>query len=406
MKIDFKTLRADFPLLKQTNRGKPLVYLDNSATNQKPRCVIDAISHYYTHDNANIHRGVYELSERATREYEKTRVTIKSFINAKHAHEIVFVRGATEGINLVAQSYGRTHFKVLDEIMISTMEHHSNIVPWQMLADQVGANLRIIPITDDGEIDMDAYQKLFTERTKMVAIAHASNALGTVNPIKEMIRIAHTHDVPVLVDGAQAFPHMPVDVQDLDCDFYVFSSHKAYGPTGIGVLYGKEKLLESMPPYQGGGDMIESVTFAKTTYNKVPFRFEAGTPDIAGVIGFGVALAYLKNIGMDNIAAHEQELLNYATQKLSAIPELKIIGVAKNKVGVISFVLKDVHPHDIGTVLDAHGIAIRAGHHCAMPVMERFQLPATVRASFGLYNNTADIDALVTGLQEVQRIFK
>jgi cysteine desulfurase/selenocysteine lyase len=400
-----KKLSDDFPLLQQTTRGKPLVYLDNSATSQKPQCVIDALEHYYRYDNANIHRGVYELSERATREYEKVRGAIKSFINAAHEHEIIFVPGTTAAINLVAQSFGRSQIKVLDEIIISTMEHHSNIVPWQMLAEQVGANLRVIPITDKGEINLEAYEKLFTARTKIVAIAHASNALGTINPIKKMIQIAHAHHVPVLVDGAQAFPHMPVDVQDLDCDFYAFSSHKAYGPTGLGVLYGKEKLLEKMPPYQGGGDMIESVTFAKTTYNKLPFKFEAGTPNIAGVIGFGAALAYMQKIGMEFIAEHEQALLAYATEKLLTIPGLKIIGTAKQKVGVISFVLDGVHPHDIGTILDDHGVAIRAGHHCAMPVMERFQVPATVRASFGIYNTEADIDALIEGLHEVQRLF-
>lgn len=405
MKPDFEKLRADFPLLKQTNRGKPLVYLDNSATNQKPQCVIDTISRYYQNDNANIHRGVYELSERATREYEKTRVEIKNFINAAHAHEIIFVRGATEGINLVAHSYGRVHVKAGDEIIISTMEHHSNIVPWQMLAEDLGAVVRIIPISDAGEIDVEAYKKLFNPRTKIVAVAHASNALGTINPIKEMAKIAHGYNVPILVDGAQAFPHLAVDVQDLDCDFYVFSSHKAYGPTGIGALYGKGALLETMRPYQGGGDMIESVSFTKTTYNRVPFKFEAGTPDIAGVIGFGAALAYMKKIGMENIAAHEQELLQYATQQLQTVPGLKIIGTAKQKLGVISFVFEDVHPHDIGTILDDQGIAVRVGHHCAMPLMERLNLPATVRASFGLYNTKADIDALVAGVHKVKEVF-
>jgi cysteine desulfurase/selenocysteine lyase len=400
-----KKVSADFPLLQQTTRGKPLVYLDNSATSQKPQSVIDATDHYYRCDNANIHRGVYELSERATREYEKVRGKVKSFINAAHEHEIIFVPGTTAAINLVAQSFGRSQIKVLDEIIISTMEHHSNIVPWQMLAEQVGANLRVIPITDSGEMDLDAYEKLFNSRTKIVAIAHASNALGTINPIKQMVQIAHAHHVPVLVDGAQAFPHMPVDVQDLDCDFYAFSSHKAYGPTGLGILYGKEKFLDKMPPYQGGGDMIESVSFTKTTYNKLPFKFEAGTPNIAGVIGLGAALDFMQEIGMDNIAKHEQALLAYATEKLLTIPGLRIIGTAKHKVGVISFVLDGVHPHDIGTILDDQGIAIRAGHHCAMPVMERFQVPATARASFGVYNTEADIDALMAGLQEVQRLF-
>ncbi|MES2217467.1 MAG: cysteine desulfurase [Pseudomonadota bacterium] len=405
MTINFEQWRTDFPLLREMNRGKPLIYLDNSATNQKPQCVIDAITKYYTKENANIHRGVYELSQRATAAYENARLTVQNFINAKHAHEIIFLRGTTEGINLVAQTYGRANFKVLDEIIISTMEHHSNIVPWQMLADQVGANLRIIPINDAGEIDLEAYQKLFTERTKIVAITHASNALGTVNPIKEMVRIAHEHNVPVLVDGAQALPHMPVDVQDLDCDFYIFSSHKAYGPTGVGALYGKTALLEKMPPYQGGGDMIESVSFSRTTYNKLPYKFEAGTPNIAGVIGFGTALNYLSKVGMTAIAAHEQELLVYATRKLAAIQGLKIIGTATQKIGVVSFVLEGMHPHDIGTILDDQGIAIRAGHHCAMPLMARFDVPATVRASFGLYNTHADIDALVEGILAAQRLF-
>jgi cysteine desulfurase / selenocysteine lyase len=404
--VDFAKLREDFPLLKELNRGKPLVYLDNSATNQKPQYVIDAINNYYCRDNANIHRGVYELSERTTRDYENARANIQRFINAKHSHEIIFVRGTTEAINLVAQSYGRSQLKAQDEIIISTMEHHSNIVPWQMLADQIGAVLRVIPITDDGEIDLEEYEKLFSEKTKIVAVTHASNALGTINPIKRMVALAHTFNVPVLVDGAQAFPHMPVDMQDMDCDFYTFSAHKAYGPTGIGVLYGKEKYLEKMPPYQGGGDMIESVTFTKTTFNKLPFRFEAGTPNIAGVLGFNAALNYLKNIGMENIAAREHHLLDFATEKLLTLPGLKIIGTAKQKVGVISFVLEGIHPHDISTVLDASGIAVRAGHHCAMPVMERFNVPATVRASFGLYNTEGDINALFKGLQEAQRLFQ
>jgi cysteine desulfurase/selenocysteine lyase len=405
MTADFKRLRASFPLLHEIEQGKPLIYLDNSATSQKPQEVIDAMNHYYCHDNANIHRGVYELSERATREFEKTRSIIQTFINAKHAHEIIFVRGTTEAINLVAQSYGRSNLKVLDEIIISTMEHHSNIVPWQMIAEQTGANLRIIPMSDAGELDLETYKKLFTDRTKIVAISHASNALGTINPVKEMIAIAHAHNVPVLVDGAQAAPHMPVDMIDLDCDFYTFSGHKTYGPTGIGVLYGKEKLLNAMPPYQGGGDMIESVSFQKTTYAKLPAKFEAGTPDIGGVVGFGAAINFLKNIGMENIAAHEQELLAYASPKLAAITGLKIIGTAANKVGVISFVLDGIHPHDIGTILDDYGIAIRAGHHCAMPLMERLNLPATARASFGLYNTTEDVDALVNGIYEVQKLF-
>lgn len=402
---DFIKLRADFPLLQQTAHGKPLIYLDNSVTSQKPQVVIDAITHYYTHDNANIHRGVYELSQRATEMYEQVRVDIKNFINAQHDHEIIFVRGTTEAINLVSQSYGRSRLQEGDEVIISAMEHHSNIVPWQMLAEQVGIIVRVIPISDAGEIEMDSYQNLFNKNTKMVAIAHASNALGTINPIKEMIAYAHRQGVPVLIDGAQAFAHMPIDVQDLDCDFYAFSSHKAYGPTGLGVLYGKTKFLEAMPPYQGGGDMIESVSFKKTTYNKLPAKFEAGTPHIEGVIGFGVALSYMKKIGMQNIAIHEDELLQYATKKLNAIPGLRIIGTAKKKVGVISFVLEGIHPHDIATILDNEGIAIRAGHHCAMPLMERFSVPATARVSFGLYNTKADIDVLAAGILAVKKVF-
>jgi cysteine desulfurase/selenocysteine lyase len=406
MIVDFIKLREDFPLLKEHNRGKPLVYLDNSATNQKPQYVIDAINNYYCRDNANIHRGVYELSERTSRDYENARENVQRFINARFSHEIIFVRGTTEAINLVAQSYGRSRFKPQDEIIITTLEHHSNIVPWQMLTEQTGAVLRVVPISDNGEIDLEVYEKLFSARTKIVAVAHASNALGTINPIKRMAQIAHAHDVPILVDGAQAFPHMPVDVQDLDCDFYAFSSHKAYGPTGIGVLYGKEKYLEIMPPYQGGGDMIETVSFTKTTYNKLPFRFEAGTPDIAGVIGFNDAINYLRNIGMENIATREHGLLNYATEQLASMPGLKIIGTAKQKVGVISFIMEGIHPHDIGTILDENGICVRAGHHCAMPLMERFGIPATVRASFGLYNSEADVNALVRGLQQVQELFQ
>lgn len=405
MKPDFRQLRQDFPLLQQSVHGKPLIYLDNSATSQKPQCVIDAIAQYYRHDNANIHRGVYELSERATRMYEQVRTDIANFIHAEHAHEIIFVRGATEAINLVAQSYGRSVLKAQDEIIISVMEHHSNIVPWQMLAEQVGAVLRVIPMNDAGELDLLAYQQLFNERTKIVAVTHASNALGTINPIKTLVKFAHQQGVPVLVDGAQAFPHLPVDVRDLDCDFYAFSSHKAYGPTGVGVLYGKTKWLEKMPPYQGGGDMIESVTFAKTTYNKLPYKFEAGTPHIGGVIAFGAALAYLQKIGMENIAAHEQELLTYAMQKLATMPGLRVIGTAAQKVGVLSFVLEGIHPHDIGTILDDHGIAIRAGHHCAMPLMQRLNVPATARASFSLYNTTEEVDALAAGILAVQRMF-
>jgi len=398
--------KADFPLLNQFSaQGKQWVYLDSAASSQLPQCVIDTINDYYQYSHANIHRGVYELSERATQHYEAVRKQIKKFIHAPHTHEIVFVRGATEGINLVAQSFGRTYFKAGDEVIISTMEHHSNIVPWQMLSEQCGIKLQIIPMTDEGEIELAAYSSLFSPRTKMVALIHASNVLGTVNPIKKMIDIAHQHEVPVLIDGAQAFPHLPVNVQELDCDFYVFSAHKAYGPTGVGVLYGKTKWLEKMPPYQGGGDMIESVSFKKTTYNKLPYKFEAGTPNIAGVIGFGEAIHYLETIGWPTIVKQESDLLNYATEHLAAIPGLTILGTNKNKIGVISFTLEDVHPHDIGTILNHEGIAIRAGHHCAMPLMERLAISACARASLGLYNSTEDIDQLVVGLENVKRIF-
>lgn len=390
--------KQDFPIFLQQIHGKPLVYLDSSASSQKPQCVIDAITHYYQHDHANVHRGVYELSQRATRAFENTRQHVKEFINAKHAHEIIFTRGTTEGINLIAHCFG---IKPGDEVIVSAMEHHSNIVPWQL----AGAVLKVVPISDAGEIDLEQYKKLFTAKTKIVAVTHASNVLGTINPLKEMIDIAHQHQVPVLADGAQAFPHLAVDVQALDVDFYVFSSHKAYGPTGVGVLYGKENLLNKMPPYQGGGDMIETVTFEKSTWNKLPYKFEAGTPNIADVIGFDAALHYLQKIGMQNIYQHEKELLDYATKKLLTIDEIRLIGTAKNKLGVISFVLNDIHPHDVGTVLDHHGIAVRAGHHCAMPLMQRFNVPACVRVSFGIYNSKEDVDALVTGIKAVQEMF-
>jgi cysteine desulfurase/selenocysteine lyase len=397
--------KQDFPILNQTIHGKPLVFLDSAASSQKPKSVIDAISHYYLNDHANVHRGVYELSARATKLFENVRIQVKDFINAKYSHEIIFVRGTTDGINLVASSFGQAYIKADDEIIISAMEHHSNIVPWQLLCERTGAKLKVIPIFDNGELDIEAYKNLFTTKTKIVAVVHASNVLGTINPIKEMVKIAHSNNVPVLVDGAQAFPHMPVDMQDLDCDFYVLSSHKAYGPTGVGVLYGKEKWLNAMPPYQGGGDMIETVAFSHSTYNQLPYKFEAGTPNIADVIGFGSALTYLKTIGMQNVFSHEQELLAYAIKCLSTIPDLRFIGTAKQKVGAISFVLDNIHPHDIGTVLDHEGIAIRAGHHCAMPLMERFKIPACSRASIGIYNDEHDIDVLVEGLNSVKRMF-
>lgn len=404
-KINFSLLRDDFPILQSSNRNKPIVYLDSAASAQKPHQVIDAISHFYSHDYANIHRGIYELSERSTQLYEEARHAVKCFINAAHDEEIVFVRGTTEGINLVAQSYGRTKWEAGDEVIVSTIEHHSNIVPWYLLKEQIGIELKVIPITDTGAMDLDAYEQLFSPRTKLVAISHVSNALGTINPVKDMIKMAHAHEVPVLLDGAQAIPHMPVNMQELDCDFYVFSAHKLYGPTGIGVLYGKKKYLNAMPPYQGGGSMIETVTFDNITFAKSPQKFEAGTPDIAGAIGLRAALDYVQAIGMEAIFAHEQELLRYAEPKLLAIPNLRIIGTAKPKVGVISFVIDDIHPHDIGTVLDHEGIAIRAGHHCAMPVMEYFHVPATVRVSFGVYNNESDIDALIAAIQLAKKVF-
>lgn len=397
--------KRDFPILAQTIHGKPLVFLDTAASSQKPQCVIDALTNYYEKDHANIHRGVYELSERSTKAYENARNTIQQFIHAKHAHEIIFVRGTTEAINLVAQSYGRTQFQKNDEIILSEMEHHSNIVPWQMLAEQNGLVLRVIPVLASGDLDLRYYETLFSPRTKLVAITHVSNVLGTINPIKEMVTVAHSHHVPVFVDGAQAIPQMPVNVQDLDCDFYTFSSHKTYGPTGVGVLYGKTKLLDKMPPYQGGGSMIERVTFAKTTYAKLPYKFEAGTPSIADMIAFATAIDYLDKMGMQNIFDHEQDLLHYATEKLSAISGLTIIGKSESKTAVISFVLDNIHPHDIGTVLDHQGIAIRAGHHCAQPLMDKFQISSCVRASFGIYNSREDADALVSGLQEVKRMF-
>lgn len=395
----------DFPVLKRKINGKPLVFLDSSASSQKPNCVIDAMTHFCQNDYASTHRGIYELSAHATQLFEKTREHIKKFIHASSMEEIIFTSGTTAAINLVAQSFGQPNFKKNDEIIISVMEHHSNIVPWQMLCKQLGTLLRVIPISDAGELDLDAYRRLVNSRTKMVAITHASNVLGTINPLKEIIQFAHQHQVPVLVDGAQAFPHLSVDVQALDCDFYTFSAHKAYGPTGIGVLYAKKYLLEQMQPYQGGGNMIESVTLEGFTPNKLPSKFEAGTPNIVGVIGWDAALHYLSKIGMNNVLQHEQVLLQYAHEKLAEIPGLRILGLAKNKLGVISFVINDIHPHDIGTVLDHEGIAVRAGHHCAMPLIERLEVAATVRASLGIYNSQHDIDALVSGLHTVKRIF-
>ncbi|HUA92162.1 MAG TPA: cysteine desulfurase [Terracidiphilus sp.] len=402
--FDVEKIRSDFPILGERVHGRPLVYLDNAATSQKPQVVIEAIAHYYRHDNANIHRGVHLLSQRATDEFEAVRVAVQSFLNAREHREIVFVRGATEGINLVAQTYGRQHVDEGDEVLISAMEHHSNIVPWQMLCAEKHATLRVAPINDAGELQMEEFESLLSPRTKVVAITHMSNALGSINPIHQIVRMAHARNIPVLVDGAQAVPHLPVDVQEMDCDFYVFSGHKVYGPTGIGVLYGKVGLLEEMPPYQGGGDMISSVTFEKTIYNKVPHKFEAGTPDIAGVIGLGAAVAYVGSLGLSTISTHEHDLLTYATERVGAIPGVQLVGTAKQKAGVLSFVLDGIHPHDVGTILDLEGIAVRTGHHCAQPVMDRFCIPATVRASFAVYNTTQEIDALARGLDKVKEI--
>lgn len=397
--------REDFPVLKQQVHGKPLVYLDNAATSQKPRVVIDAITRYYEEYNSNIHRGVHTLSQRATDAYEGARVKAQRFLNARFIHEIVFVRGATEGVNLVAQTWGRANLKAGDEIVISAMEHHSNIVPWQILCQQTGAVLKVVPIDDDGEMMMEEYEKLLGERTRIVAVVHVSNALGTVNPVKRIVELAHGVGAKVLLDGAQAVPHVKVDVQALGCDFYVLSGHKIYGPTGIGLLYGKEALLEAMPPYQGGGDMIRLVTFEKTEYNALPYKFEAGTPHIEGGIGLGMALDYVTGIGIAAIAAHEHELLAYATQAVADIKGLRLIGTAREKAGILSFVLGRIHPHDIGTILDHQGVAIRAGHHCAMPVMDRYHVPATARASFALYNTREDVDALVRGIRKVLEVF-
>jgi cysteine desulfurase / selenocysteine lyase len=403
--FDVAKLREDFPVLKQLIHGRPLIYLDNAATAQKPQSVIDAIVKFYAVDCANIHRGVHELSQRSTKTYEQTRTKVKKFLNARHQHEIIFVRGTTEGINLVTQTWGRTNVKAGDEIIIAGLEHHSNIVPWQMLCEETGALLRVIPIDDRGDLLLDEYAKLLNPRTRMVAIGHVSNALGTINPARQIIEMAHSAGALTLVDGAQAVPHMKVDLQELDADFYAFSGHKLFGPTGIGVLYGKTDLLNAMPPYQGGGDMIRTVTFEKTTYNDLPYKFEAGTPDIAGGIGLGAAVDYVNHVGIENIAAYEHELLLYGTEAISQIPGLRIIGTAREKAAVISFVMEGIHPHDIGTVLDEMGIAVRTGHHCAQPVMDRYQIPATTRASFAFYNTTAEIDSLVAGLHKVKEIF-
>jgi cysteine desulfurase/selenocysteine lyase len=402
--FDVEQVRLDFPVLHQKVHGKPLVYLDNAATTQKPRAVIDATTHYYETDNANIHRGVHALSERATREYEEARVRVAKFLNAPDPRSIVFTRNSTEGINLVAQTFGRQRVSAGDEIILSAIEHHSNIVPWQLLAAEKGAKIRVIPVDDRGDLVLDAYERLFSPRTRLVAVTHMSNALGTIAPVDRIVRMAHDRGVPVLIDGSQAAYHRRVDLAALDCDFYVVTGHKLYGPTGIGALYGKREHLEAMPPYQGGGDMIRSVSFEKTTWNDVPYKFEAGTPNIAGVIGLGAAIAYIEKLGMAAIEEHEKDLLAYATDALSAIAGLRIVGTAREKASVLSFVLDGIHPHDAGTVLDLEGIAVRTGHHCAQPVMDRFGIPATVRASFALYNTKAEVDALAQGIGKVKEL--
>jgi len=402
--LEVEQIRKDFPALDQTVHGKPLVYLDNAATSQKPLAVIEAEEAFYRRDCSNIHRGVHELSERATKSYEDARAKAQQFLNAGDSKEIVFVRGATEAINLVANSFGRKNVQAGDEILITAMEHHSNIVPWQILCEEKGAKLRVAPINDRGELLFDEFVKLLGPKTRLAAVVHVSNVMGTINPVKEIIEAAHSRNIPVLLDGAQAAPHLKVDVQELDCDFYAFSGHKLYGPTGVGVLYGKADLLDAMPPYQGGGDMIASVTFEKTIYNSLPYKFEAGTANIAGGIGLGAAIDYLNRIGMESVAAYEDELLAYGTEAVSRIPGLKIIGTAAKKAGVISFVIEGIHPHDVGTILDQEGIAVRTGHHCAQPLMDRFGIPATTRASLAIYNTRREIDALVAGIQKVKEL--
>ena len=404
-RLDIEKIREDFPILKQRPHGKPLVYLDNAATTQKPQVVIDALVEYYTESNANIHRGVHFLSQKATEAYEAVRGKTASFLGAASPEEIVFVRGATEGINLVMHSYCRKHFEPGDEVLITGMEHHSNIVPWQLLTEETGAVLRVVPLNDRGEVELKAFEEMLGPKTRFVALPHVSNALGTVNPVAEMVAKAHERSVPVLIDGAQAVAHRSVDVQALDCDFYVFSGHKLYAPTGIGVLYARREHLESMDPFQGGGDMIASVTFEKTTYNRVPHKFEAGTPNIAGTIAMGRAIDYVQEIGLERIGAYEDELLEYATAKVGAIPGVRLIGTAADRASVLSFDFEGVHPHDVGTILDREGVAVRAGHHCAQPVMERFGVTATVRASFAFYNTREEVDALVAALETVREVF-
>lgn len=403
--FDVEKIRQQFPILNETCRGKPLVYLDSGATSQKPLFVIDAVEQFYRTTNANVHRGVYELSERATHKYEQVRKKVQAFINANESAEIIFTKGTTEAINLVANCFGALEIKAGDEIILTVMEHHSNIVPWQLLCERVGATIKVVPLAEDDTLDLAALKKLITANTKLIAVTHVSNVLGTINPIKDIVSMAHAQQVPVLVDGAQAVPRLRVDVTELDCDFYTFSSHKMYGPTGVGILYGKRKWLERMPPYQGGGDMIITVSFEKTEYNAIPLKFEAGTPNIAGVIGLGAAIDFMNGVGIENIFNHEHELTQYAMQQLAQVPFVKIYGNAPTKVGVISFMLDSVHPHDVGTIVDNEGIAVRAGHHCAMPLITHFGVSALVRASFGIFNITEDVDKLVKALLKANELF-
>jgi cysteine desulfurase/selenocysteine lyase len=403
--FDIKQIRAEFPILYQKVYDKPLVYLDNAATTQKPKSVIDALTNYYTADNSNIHRGVHALSMRATDAYEGVREKVRGFLGAAETSEIIFVRGATEGINLVAASFGAANVGQGDEVVITNLEHHSNIVPWQVLCDQKGAKLRVVPMSEQGDLDLDAYRSMLTSRTKIAALSHVSNALGTVNPVAEMIAMAHEKGIPVLLDGAQSAPHLPVDVQELGCDFFVFSAHKMYGPTGTGAVYARRDLLEAMPPYQGGGDMIAYVTFEKTTYNKIPHKFEAGTPNIAGVIGMGAAIDYISDLGWQCITAHEDGVVGYAVEKIGGIEGVRLIGTPARRAGVVSFEIAGVHPHDAGTILDREGIAIRAGHHCSQPIMDFYGVPATVRASFGVYNTRDEVDRLADGINKVIEVF-
>lgn len=406
LNLDIKKIRDEFPVLAQKVNGRPLVYFDNAATSQKPRRVIQALTEYYESYNANIHRGIHTLAEKATRAYEETRATVKDFINAESAEEIIFVRGVTEAINLVASSYGRAFITEGDEVVISAMEHHSNIVPWQILCEEKKAVLKVIPVSDEGELMLEEFPRLLSDKTRLVAVNHASNSLGTINPVKEIVRMAHHRGAVVLIDGAQAGPHLDIDVTDLDCDFYCLSAHKMYGPTGAGVLYGKRRVLESMPPYQGGGEMIKDVTFEKTTYNELPYKFEAGTPNIADVVAFRAAMEFIRTYGRENIRAHEHDLLEYATKKVGNLPGVKLIGTAKEKVSVLSFVVDGIHPFDIGQMLDARGVAVRTGHHCTQPLMERFGIEGTVRASFAVYNTRDEVDLLADGLQRVINFIK